>query len=154
MQSSITDNFVEETIKHINLVARNIRVFCDFLANRGLTHDSSKFSEPERSIFEKTFYKLKDTTFGSPEYDALLDECKEAVDHHRKHNRHHPEFHEDGISSMNLIDIIELFCDWRAATLKHYNGNFEKSIEINAKRYNMSDQLVRIFENTRKDLKW
>jgi hypothetical protein len=49
---------------------------------------------------------------------------------------------------MNLIDLIELFCDWKASSLRHNNGNLLKSIEINAKRFNISEQLTKIFENT------
>ena len=61
---------------------------------------------------------------------------------------HHPECHKNGINDMNLLDLIEMFCDWKAASERHNDGNIRKSIEINGKRFNMSDQLVKIFENS------
>ena len=49
---------------------------------------------------------------------------------------------------MNLVDIVEMFCDWKAATERHHDGNLHKSIEKNAVRFEMNAQLVKIFENT------
>lgn len=49
---------------------------------------------------------------------------------------------------MNLIDLLEMFCDWKAASERHNDGNLRKSIEINATRFGMSPDLVSIFENT------
>ena len=54
---------------------------------------------------------------------------------------------------MNLIDIVEMFADWKAATLRHSNGSILKSIDINISRFNMSPQLVNIFKNTVEYLK-
>ena len=52
------------------------------------------------------------------------------------------------LSGMNLIDLIEMFCDWKAATLRHADGDINKSIMINKKRFNISDQVVSIFQNS------
>jgi predicted HD phosphohydrolase len=41
-----------------------------------------------------------------------------------------------------------MLCDWKAAALRHHNGNILKSIEHNAKRFSIDSQLVRIFKNT------
>lgn len=49
---------------------------------------------------------------------------------------------------MNLVDIIEMLCDWKAATLRHADGDIYKSIEINQKRFGYSDELKSIFINT------
>lgn len=49
---------------------------------------------------------------------------------------------------MNLLDILEMLCDWKASSERHNDGNINKSIEINANRFNMSPQLVKILENT------
>ena len=49
---------------------------------------------------------------------------------------------------MNLVDLIEMICDWTAATLRHDTGDIVKSIEINQKRFNYSDELKEIFLNT------
>ena len=77
---------------------------------------------------------------------------KPALDHHYANNRHHPEFFKNGINDMTLVDLIELLCDWYASSKRQYNGNIRLSIEKNRERFNMSDQLIRIFENTIKEL--
>jgi hypothetical protein len=51
---------------------------------------------------------------------------------------------------MDLIDLLEMFCDWKAASERHANGNIYKSIKINKQRFNISDQLEQIFINTAK----
>jgi len=52
------------------------------------------------------------------------------------------------IEYMNLIDIIEMLCDWKAATKRHNDGDIKKSIEINQKRFGYSDELKSILLNT------
>jgi hypothetical protein len=49
---------------------------------------------------------------------------------------------------MNLLDLIEMFCDWKAASERHNDGNLRKSIEINGQRFSMPPELIEIFENT------
>jgi hypothetical protein len=53
---------------------------------------------------------------------------------------------------MNLIDLVEMLCDWYAASKRHNDGDIMKSIEINQKRFGFSDDLRQILENTVKDL--
>ena len=52
------------------------------------------------------------------------------------------------VSQMNLIDIVEMLCDWKAATLRHADGDIRKSIEINQKRFGYSDELKQLLINT------
>lgn len=54
----------------------------------------------------------------------------------------------NGIEDMTLLDLVEMLCDWKAASERHDDGNIRKSIEVNAERFNMTPQLRRIFENT------
>ena len=55
---------------------------------------------------------------------------------------------------MTIIDLIEMLCDWKAATMRHNDGNIRKSIEINAKRFNIDSQLTKMLENTVKEMGW
>lgn len=55
---------------------------------------------------------------------------------------------KSSVGGMNLMDVVEMFCDWKAATMRHNNGNLRKSIEHNANRFGLSPQLVKILENT------
>ena len=73
---------------------------------------------------------------------------KIALDHHYAENRHHPEHFENGIQEMNIVDICEMIADWKAASLRHADGDIMKSIEINQKRFGYSDELKSILINT------
>ena len=44
--------------------------------------------------------------------------------------------------------LLEMLCDWIAATKRHNNGDIRKSIEINQKRFGYSDELKQILFNT------
>ena len=143
-----------ETEKHIAQVSSNIGDMVASLAMRASEHDASKLVEPERPIFDKYTCKLKDSTYGSPEYNQFLTEMKPAIDHHYAVNRHHPEHWKNGISDMSLIDIFEMLADWKAATLRHANGDILKSIEHSAKRFSISPQLKQVLLNTVKELGW
>lgn len=54
------------------------------------------------------------------------------------------------IKSMDLIDLIEMISDWKAATMRHDDGDILKSLEINQKRFGYSDELKQILINTLK----
>jgi hypothetical protein len=118
------------------------------LLARAEVHDQSKLDLPEVELLTKYTPKLAGVTYGSTEYQQLLAELKPALEHHYANNRHHPEHHKNGIDDMTLIDLLEMFCDWKAASERHNDGNINKSIEKNADRFSMSPQLVKIFENT------
>lgn len=136
------------TFRHIERVRNLINRCVNVLIRRGETHDQSKLEEPEVSLFTEYTPKLAACTYGSEEYNGFREALAPALDHHYAKNRHHPEHHKNGIDDMNLIDLMEMLCDWKAASERHNDGNIRKSIEVNADRFNMSPQLVRVFENT------
>lgn len=137
-----------ETLKHVNEVRDNIWSIIKELDNRAQIHDASKFENPERDVFAENTPKLAKTEYGTEQYNNLLLEVKPAIDHHYAKNRHHPEHFSKGIEEMDLIDICEMLSDWAAATKRNKNGNIHKSIEINTKRFNISEQLASILRNT------
>lgn len=137
-----------ETLKHIQLVQHYIHTVVKHLIDRGENHDKTKLDTPELEAFTRETPKLNSLTFGTPEYTASLKALGPALDHHYAHNRHHPQHFKNGIDDMNLIDIVEMFCDWSASCQRHNDGNIRKSIEHNGKRFDISPQLVHIFENT------
>ncbi len=141
-----------ETCKHITTVQNNINLFVKELLDRSVNHDQSKLESPEAEIFGEHTPELAKTEYGSPEYEELLKKVQPAIDHHYSKNRHHPEHFPDGIRDMTLIDLVELICDWKAATERNRNGNIRKSIEINAERYKITPQLRQILENTVREM--
>lgn len=140
----------KDTKEHIEQVDRLMFIVLNDLFVRANNHDKSKLESPELEAFTEYTPKLKNSTYGSDEYKENLKGLKVALEHHYKHNSHHPEHYEDGIRGMNLLDVIEMFCDWKAATMRHADGDIKKSIEINQKRFNYSDDLKSIFYNTAK----
>lgn len=137
-----------ETQKHIENVRKYIRFMIDKIDIRGVKHDASKLESPEVELFADHTLQLANLSYGSEEYNKALDELKPALDHHYATNRHHPEHFANGINDMTLIDIIEMFCDWKASTLRHNDGNLLKSIETNTDRFKIDDQLKQILLNT------
>lgn len=136
-----------ETLKHIIIVRNLLNKVIREITCRSGEHDKSKLEEPELSIFVEYTPKLFNTTYGSKEYKKFLKEMQPALEHHYDRYRHHPE-HFKKIDNMNLIDIIEMLCDWMGATKRHKDGNIMKSIEINKERFWISNQLVNILKNT------
>lgn len=137
-----------DTFRHIQTVQHFLNLMAIALIKRGEAHDQSKLESPEVEAFTEFTPKLAASTYNSPEYHGFRAAMKPALDHHYANNRHHPEHFPDGVDEMNLLDILEMFCDWKAATMRHNNGNLRKSIEQNADRFGLSPQLVRIFENS------
>ncbi len=136
------------TQEHINLVRVFLRVIAVELLKRGETHDLSKMSPEEVDAFTEYTPKLKTCTYGSDEYKRYLAEIAPALEHHYASNKHHPEHYASGIRGMNLVDVVEMLVDWTASTKRHADGDIHRSIEINQKRFNMSDDLVAVFKNT------
>jgi hypothetical protein len=148
MEESVEYDSTEDTNNHIQRVNELLAVFGGELTERGKLHDQSKLQDPEKAIFDKVTPALKELTYGSDEYKQQLEEMKEALDNHYANNRHHPEFHENGIKGMNLVDLVEMFVDWRAATERHADGNIRESIEKNQERFGYSDDIKEILLNS------
>jgi len=138
-----------DTNEHIKNVQKAISIIVSKLVNRGMKHDKTKMEDPELPYFDKYTPLLKKLKYGTDEYQASLDELQVALKHHYAHNSHHPEHYgENGIYGMNIIDIMEMFCDWWAASKRTKDGSLKKSIEFGAGRFKMSSQLKQIFENS------
>jgi len=143
------DDCRRETSEHIESVFKLLdKIICK-LSLRGIQHDASKMQEPEIKIFTEFTPLLKTVNYGTPEYKEFLEGMDVALKHHYESNRHHPEHFENGISGMNLVDIIEMFCDWTAATKRMKDGgDIHRSIEVNRARFSIPEELCAIFENT------
>ena len=144
----------EDTVAHIKRVQQLIDICRDNLGIRAANHDLSKLKEPEKSGFDKYTPLLKGSTYGSDEYKTFLVGLGETLKHHYANNSHHPEHYMDGMAGMTLLDLIEMFCDWKAATERHADGSLDRSIGINKDRFKYNEMLERIFQNTRRELGW
>lgn len=143
-----------DTYAHIAVV----RGYCLEIANdllyRAHDHDLSKLEEPEKSTFDVFTPKLEGSTYGSDEYKGFLEGMGEALQHHYAVNSHHPEHFPNGVRDMTLVDVLEMLADWKAATLRHADGDLERSIDQNAERFGYGDEFRQLLLNTARAYGW
>jgi hypothetical protein len=132
------------TIAHKWNVARYLLAFAARLAWRALVHDASKLGRYERTEFARVLPYLRGTTYGTQAYRHWLDELGPALAHHYEANSHHPEHHDDGVAGMDLLDLVEMFCDWRAAVRRHRDGDIVESVEHNVERFTLGPTLAAV----------
>lgn len=143
-----------DILDHIGKVQARIHECTNNLIVRAERHDKSKLMEPEKSSYDKLTVAFKDVVYGSDEYRAALEEAKPVIAHHYAKNSHHPEHWPTGISGMSLLDLVEMLSDWKASSERTKQGSILQSLAHNQKRFEISDQLAAILENTVKELGW
>lgn len=144
----------EDTLQHIDTVRFYITCFVDDMKLRALNHDASKLGTPEKEAFDILTPRLRGLTYGTEEYRACLREMKPALNHHYENNSHHPEHYPNGVNDFDLLDLVEMLCDWKAASLRHADGDILASIKHNQERFGINPQLANILENTVTRMGW
>lgn len=147
-------DFLCDIILHVSEVQENLETIASELRKRGFAHDRTKFQALEFDAFVSTRDRFKKANYGSKEYQECVEIVKPAVDHHYQNNRHHTGYHKNGINDMNLVDIIEMICDWRAAARRSPDKDLKNTLEYAFEKYNIGEQLAKILTNTLKDLGW
>lgn len=142
------------TLQHSRRVDELLLQLVTEIQGRITKHDLSKMEEPEKAIFDEYSPKLKTSTYGSEEYVTYLSEMQVALKHHYANNRHHPEHFVTGVDGMTLVDLVEMLCDWKAATERHEDGDLERSLRIQRERFGLTHQLVSILRNTAQEAGW
>ena len=149
-----------ETKAHIDRVQHFMSKVETNLHWRKLNHDQSKMVEPELSAFDIATPKLARMEYGSEEYKQSLRDLGPALEHHFEENDHHPEHFENGVQGMSLMALIEMLCDWRAASERTKQrtddpenvATFESGLAFNKERFGISDDLYEILVNTVREL--
>lgn len=141
-----------DTWEHIDKVRGYVASAIWNLQLRSDVHDKSKLVDPELEAFDRMTPILAGLVYGTDEYKASLAELGPALSHHYDANSHHPEHYEDGIRGMSLLDLVEMLCDWKAATERTKDGDLTKSIAFNQERFGYSDELAWILTNTAREL--
>lgn len=144
---------VKEIIyEHRLRVAKYLTRIVNDITARAVTHDDSKLTADELGPYSEVVGEFDQHPYGTPGYDAAKQKIRPAIEHHYANNRHHPEHFECGVNDMNLVDILEMLCDWKSATQNHKEtGTIEQSIQIGIEKYGISPQLAQIMRNTAKD---
>jgi len=143
-----------DTYQHMGIVRSYLLSVAFELILRGDNHDLSKLQEPELAMFNEYTPKLRASTYGSEEYNQFLEQMGFALKHHYQSNDHHPEHFDNGIHDMDLIQLMEMLADWKAATLRHNDGNLGRSILQNAERFGYDDQMTALLMRTANNLGW
>ena len=118
------------------------------LLDRKANHDKTKLEFPEKQEFDKYNQKLKELSIGTDEYNENLYVLRNALCHHYRYNRHHPEHFGNGIYGMTIMDLTEMICDWKASSERQKNGDIFDGIEKQSQRFNYDKKMVRVLSNT------
>lgn len=121
-------------IRHIELVKKSMLSFSRQLETRAQIHDLSKFKEDEFGGFVEINQIARKYPYGSEEYKASIRD-NDAVTLHYSRNSHHPEFHPVGIDEMGLLDLVEMVCDWKAASETYGQTSFKEGLEKSIERF-------------------
>lgn len=149
--------FEADTRKHQQLVAESMMACVKRLIDKAISHDNSKFSEKEKPFYMDPVWVLNNENieYGSERYKETYRKMGPGWDHHSHNNDHHPEFFEnfavqtlnDPIRAMDLFALLEMLCDWIAASKRKGNSS-AFALEAMKKKYQVDEQLEAILRNT------
>jgi hypothetical protein len=130
--------------RHITLVKDNLFTIANKLQKRARNHDLSKLRGDELLGFIQINKVARKYPYGSDEYKAALE--IDAVGLHYSRNDHHPEYFSDGVSDMNLFQLIEMVADWKAASETYGQTTFDESLRKQRKRFHLDDKQFYIIQ--------
>ena len=140
---------LQSTLDHKRMIVILMSEVLKDLIDRMNVHDNAKMEDPELELFDEYTPKLATCTYGTDEYKSFLEGLKPALAHHYARYRHHPEHFPNGCKDMNILDVVEMFVDWKAATLRHNDGNILMSIAKNKERFKLDEvTLFDILQNS------
>lgn len=147
MDSPVRGRSIPDNLKHIARVQELMQKVIGDLVKRACKHDRSKLLSPELEGFDNS-PPLGTIVYPSPEYTKSCEDLKPTLEEHYRTNDHHPQFFGEGIKAMNLLQLIELVCDWKASSERMKGGSIFVSIESNQKRFGYNDETKRFLYNT------
>lgn len=142
----VTEDYIK---KHQNTVKKWLSHFSSILQSRVLIHDRSKLKEPELSLWKKMDEEPM-YPYGSKEYSDKLKRHHHVFELHWKNpdNRHHPEHFTDPTAEMDLIDMVEMLCDWLGYKETLSYAEASKLVEQQCKRFNFPEEFRSLLLNT------
>jgi hypothetical protein len=172
--------FMERTLKHVTRVINNAGFLFKYdskrfkdLPEQTKSHDISKFSDEEMEPYIKLTYYYMCKAKGV-EIEELSKEDKDkvldAVFHHLKNNKHHPEYYDDAAersrdgviidaTKMPDLSIAEMVCDWMSMS-QEFNNDIHKFAEsvvnkkflFNKEQVNLINELIGALEDGQKSM--
>lgn len=143
-----------ETYAHISEVRWRLLAVAHEMIERAHRHDASKLVAPELAAFDEWTPKLGGTAYGSLEYKTCLKGLGVGLEHHYATNDHHPEHFTNGVQDMDLVQVIEMLADWKAATLRHADGDLSRSITQNSQRFGYGEEFEGLLRRTAERFGW
>ena len=137
------------TVAHITRVKSLLTDFAGDLILRGKNHDASKFNPIEAvplQAMQDMIDKEGPAPYGTDEYRRRTALLGPMLEHHYANNSHHPEHYPDGIAGMDLLDLVEMFHDWKAASER--GSDDAMNISYCVEKYGIPPMLASIFRNT------
>ena len=147
---SIYHNSISYRYEHDSFLTQEdlLKNYINELLDRKNSHDRSKLEYPEKQDFDKYTQKLRELSYGSEEYRESLYQLRNALSHHYRYNRHHPEHFGNGIYGMTIMDLTEMICDWKASSERQDDGDVFSGILKSKERFNYDNKMVKILSNT------
>lgn len=142
-----TDQMINQHIANVQLRMEKLSLE---LEKRSMEHDKSKLEEPEHSSWLFMDRNSSKPKYGTKEYVEKMKKYQSVFQAHYKdpRNRHHPEHWANGVYDMNLIDILEMLCDWVSYKENLSYAEASKIISENCKRFGFDEQLESLLRNT------
>lgn len=119
---------------------------------RAHLHDVSKYSDNEFPGFKGAIYYVRGPWGRENIPNIVKEKLRSSIEEHHKVNDHHPEFHPAGMEDMDLIQLLEMAVDWRAAMIRHGNHDIDENIQIGKERFGYPDFFAKILANTLKKI--
>lgn len=149
--------FEADTRKHQQLVQEKMLLCVKRIIDKASSHDKSKLSNQEKPYYIDPVWELNtgNIEYGSEQYKEACKKMGQGANHHQLHNDHHPEFFEifavqtlnDPIRAMDIFALLEMLCDWIAAS-KRKGNNPLLALDILKKKYKINEQLEAILRNS------
>lgn len=134
--------------RHNRAVARHLKLAALNLVYRGERHDLDKLQKPDKSGWDRVSPRL-DVEFGTPAYfDHLRNNLHGILERHYEVSDHHPEHFEQGVSGMNLLNLLEFLVDVADICKQHGTGDVLESLRISVLRFKIEPQLESVLINT------
>jgi hypothetical protein len=150
MDTADVDAYHTELVRHKRLVGLYMERAIGQLITRAVHHDFSKFEPEEFGPYAEALPRFKQVMYGSPEYQECIESIQPAIDHHFISNRHHPEHFPNGVNGMTLVDLLEMVCDWIAASRRGESQGVSGTLrmDLQKQRFGIGDQLYAILVHT------
>lgn len=108
--------FNKDQVQHVQILQKLVLQFVNDIMKESIEHDTSKWGDVEYTTFVNSRKDLNNSKNGTDaNYQKNL--TSEAIQHHYKNNKHHPEYWKDKENSMPVEEIIIMFFDWASRTI-------------------------------------